>query len=105
MTVLAAIADLRLEFENDDLLAAPVFFGGRYYFGAIHDGLTESDILAFADSKDFIDFHGITFGNIEPFHVDGLAFGYLVLLATCFDNRVNFGPRFYVGIIPETRVL
>jgi len=105
MTVLAAIADLRLELENDDFLAAPVFLGSRYYFSAFHHGLAESDILAFADGKDFIDLNGIALGNIEAFHVDGLAFGYLVLLATCFDNRVNFGPRFYMGIIPENLVL
>jgi hypothetical protein len=91
--VLAAVAGLGLVFKDDDFIAFSVFLHHGQYPGAFNERFTRGDFIAIGDEQYLIEFHGAAYGRIQPLDVYGLAFGYPVLFAACFNYRVNFGPR------------
>ena len=101
VTVLATVTDLGFVLEDDNLFTSSVFPGRSYHLGAFDNRGPDGDVFTFADDKDFIEFHGIALGDIELFDIDRLPLRHFVLLATCFNNRVNFGPRLFTwGFTP-----
>ncbi len=92
VSVLSAIAYLRLIFKDDYLLAAAIAIYLGQHSGAFDSRLTNHYIIAIGNKQDLVQLDCAAFGYSQTFYFDSLAFGYLILFAACFNNSVNFGP-------------
>ncbi len=77
-----------LGFENQHLLVAALYGNLGGYLGAGHQRGADLDGLA-ANHQHFAEFNGVAYQAFELLDLEKIAFGDLVLFATCLDNCVH----------------
>lgn len=92
MSILPAITDLGFVLKNDYLIALAVFLHRGHHPRPVNEWLTDGDIITIADKQHSVQFDIATFSRVQTFDVYGLALGYFMLFAACFNYRVNFRP-------------
>jgi len=92
VSVLAAIANLRLIFEDDYLLAAAIAIYHGQYPGAFDSRLADGYVIAIADKQHPVQLYRTALFHLQAFYLNGITFGDLILFAACFNNSVNFKP-------------
>jgi len=92
VSVLSAIAYLRLIFKDDYLLAAAIAIYLGQHSGAFDSRFANGYFVAVADKQDPVQLDRATLFHLETLYFDSLSLGDLILFATCFNNCVNFEP-------------
>jgi hypothetical protein len=64
----------------------------RQYLGPVDSRLTDRYLVAIGDKQHPVQFNRAALSRTQMLGIYGLAFGYLILLATSFNNCVNFEP-------------
>jgi len=92
VSILPAITDLGFVLENDYFIAFTIELYRGYHPRPVNEWLTHCDIITIADKQHSVQFDIATFSRVQTFDVYGLALGYFMLFAACFNYRVNFRP-------------
>jgi hypothetical protein len=89
MSLLPAIADFGLVFKHDNLISLSFSQRGSHNLGPLYDRIPYQAIAVPPNKQDFIELNSVAFGNIQTLDFYCLLRGYLILLATYFNNSVN----------------
>jgi len=96
VSILPAITHLGFVLENDYFIAFAVFLHRGHDPRPVNKWLTNGDIIAIADKQHSVQLNSAALSRVQTFDVYGLALGYFILFAACFDNSVNFRPPNYL---------
>src|SRR4030042_892271 len=89
MSLLLAVADLRLIFKYNDLLSLGLPHRSSHNLSPLDNWVPYKGIPIPPNKQYFIKLDCVAFGDIQALHFYRLLRGYLVLLATYFNNSVN----------------
>jgi hypothetical protein len=92
VTVLAAIPNFGLIFEDYYLRSAAILLGSGQDSGAFDDRITDGYVIAIGNHHDPVQLQFTAFVYRQTLDIYSLAFGDLILFSACFNNSVNFGP-------------
>lgn len=89
MSLLPPIADFGLVSKRDNLLSPGFSQRSSHNLGPLNDGIANKGIAIPANKKNLVELNSVAFSNIQTIDFYGLLRGYLVLLATYFNNGVD----------------
>jgi hypothetical protein len=92
VSVLAAVADLGLKLEDDNLLVLAVPLRRSQHPRSLNNRLADRYLVAIGDKQYTVQFNVTAFSRIQSPDIYGLTFGYFILFAAGFNNSVNFEP-------------
>ena len=92
MSGLAAIANLGLILEDNDLIAPAIPLRRSQYLRPFNNRLTDRYLVIIGDKQYSVEFDSATFFSTKMPDIYGLTLGYSILLAAGFNNSVNFKP-------------
>jgi len=92
VSCLASVANLGLVLKDNDFLAPAVPLRRSQYLRPVNNRLTDCYLVAIGDKQHPVQFDSAALNRTQMLRIYGLAFGYLILLATGFNNSVNFEP-------------
>ncbi len=89
MSLLPSIADFGLIFEYDNLLSFSFSQGSTHNLSPLYGRISYNGISIPPNEQHLIELNSVAFSDIQTLDFDCLLWGYLILLATYFNNSVN----------------
>ena len=93
MPTFPAVPNLGFVFKYDNFLPSGLLYHLRHDTGSFHNRMPQSNLLTIHHQKDPIQIDVLALSHIQLVHLECLARGHSVLLAPCFNDRVeNYMP-------------